>query len=189
MSKIYVKSERVVNARPETVYDVLSDYQWKRPRILTPNFLDYNVERGGRGAGTIVNYRLQAARRERPYRIEVEEPVKGSVISERDTNSSLQTVWTLLPLQDGQQTRVSLVTEWEGSRGVGGFFERTFAPLGLRRIYNTMLSLLEPQVQGQEEEDVVSERRRGPVYLPVVLVIFALVVAFAFVLGKVLRKK
>src|SRR6266567_7408246 len=187
MSKIHVKSERVVNAKPEAVYDVLSDYQWKRPRILTPNFLDYNVERGGRGAGTIVNYRLQAARRERPYRMTVEEPVKGSVISERDTNSSLQTVWTLLPVQDGRQTRVSLVTEWEGSRGVGGFFERTFAPLGLRRIYNNMLSLLEPQVQAQGDDDVVSGRGHGPVYLPVVLAIFGLVVVFAFVVGKVLR--
>ena len=33
-------------------------------------------------------------------------------------------------------------TEWQGGRGVGGFFERTFAPVGLRRIYGEMLDRL-----------------------------------------------
>jgi len=147
MGRIHVESERVVNAKPEEVYAVLNDYKEQRPKILTPNFLDYTVEKGGNGSGTEVRYRLHAARRERPYHMVVDEPVKGKVITERDTNSSLVTTWRLAPLGDGRQTKVHLESEWEGGKGVGGFFERTFAPLGLRRIYGQMLDLLAPQVQ------------------------------------------
>ncbi len=143
MSHIYVKSEKIVDANPEDVYAVISDYREKRPQLLTSNFVDYKVERGGRGDGTVVSYRLHAARRERPYHIQVKEPVKGQVLVENDTNSSLVTTWTVSPIEDGQRTNVRLVTEWEGGSGINGFFERTFAPIGLRRIYNTVLNHLD----------------------------------------------
>jgi hypothetical protein len=46
-------------------------------------------------------------------------------------------------------------SEWEGGTGVGGFFERTFAPLGLRNIYGEILSnlagLLQPSSTALEE--------------------------------------
>lgn len=139
MSHIHVMSERVINAQPEDVYAALTDYKLKRPQILTPNFLDYTVEQGGQGAGTEISYRLRAARRERPYHMLVKEPLQGWVITESDKHSSLVTTWTLSPEDDGLRTRVRVDSEWEGGTGVGGFFERTFAPLGLRRIYNSML--------------------------------------------------
>jgi len=163
MSKIQVKNERVVNAKPEEVYDVIKDYKEKRPLFLTPNFLDYQVEQGGKGDGTVVQYRLQAARRERPYRMRVNEPVRGQVIQERDANSSLVTTWMVSPLEGGQQSKVSIVTDWEGGQGVGGFFERTFAPLGLHRIYDRMLDQLTPLV-GDE-----SAAQKGGVPVPVLL--------------------
>jgi hypothetical protein len=147
MSHIHVKAERIIHAKPEVVHETLSDYRWKRPLILTPNFIDYTVGQGGRGAGTEIHYRLRAARRERSYSMQVEEPLKGLIITERDRNSSLVTVWTLTPVEDGQLTKVQVNSEWEGSTGVGGFFERTFAPLGLSRIYSTILSNLATKVQ------------------------------------------
>jgi Polyketide cyclase / dehydrase and lipid transport len=147
MSRIHVTSERVVDAQPEVVYEVLKDYQVKRPQILTPNFLDYTVEKGGHGTGTEVRYRLRSARRERPYHIRVDEPLKGWVLRERDQNSSLVTTWTLSPENDGQRARIRVDSEWEGGTGVGGFFERTFAPFTLSRIYGKMLEMLRSQVQ------------------------------------------
>lgn len=142
MSHIHVMSERVVDAQPEDVYAALTDYRVRRPQILTQNFLDYTVEQGGEGAGTEISYRLRAARRERPYHILVKEPLKGWVLTESDQHSSLVTTWTLSPEDDGLRTRVRVDSEWEGGTGVGGFFERTFAPLGLRRIYTSMLTSL-----------------------------------------------
>jgi hypothetical protein len=146
MSEIFVKSERIVNARPEEVYAQLIDYR-QRPKILTQNFLDYAVEQGGQGGGTVASYRLAAGGRERPYRMQVEESEKGHIITERDTNSSLVTTWTLQGINGGQQTRVILATTWSGGSGVGGFFERTFAPVGLRRIYAEMLNKLAQAVE------------------------------------------
>ncbi len=42
-----------------------------------------------------------------------------------------------------------MITEWEGGSGIGGFFERTFAPMGLRRIYGSMLSKLASLLQNE----------------------------------------
>jgi hypothetical protein len=139
MSHIHVATELTINAQPKTVYEILSDYKTKRPLMLTPNFLDYIVAQGGKGAGTEVHYRLHAAGRERPYHLRIDVPMEGRIITERDRNSSLVTTWTLDPVNDGQRTKVSVDSEWEGGEGVGGFFERTFAPMGLTRIYDDML--------------------------------------------------
>lgn len=169
MSHIHVMSERVVDAQPEVVYEALTDYKVRRPQILTPNFLNYTVKQGGRGAGTEITYRLRAARRERLYHMLVKEPLKGWVLTESDQNSSLVTTWTLSPEEDGLRTRVRVDSEWEGSTGVGGFFERTFAPLGLRRIYDSMLAsltgLLRPTADtilveiSEDDRDIASSLR------------------------------
>ncbi|SRR6266849_397881 len=158
MSQVFVKNERIIPASPEAVYTVLADYKDKRPLILTPNFLDYKLESGGQGAGTVVTYRLRAGNRERSYRIRVDEVIKGKELVERDRHSSLVTTWTLSPLADGRQTHVQVTTEWEGASGIGGFFERTFAPLGLHRIYDQMLDMLELVV-------VPAEKRNGAVVM------------------------
>ena len=141
MAHIHVQAEQVVNATPEEVYTFLNDYT-KRQQILTENYLNYKVEEGGKGAGTVVTYRLHAANRERGYRIQVSDPGTGKTLQESDAGSSLVTIWTLAPEADGQKTRVQLASDWEGGKGVGGFFEKTFAPLGLRRIYTEILSKL-----------------------------------------------
>lgn len=186
MSHIRVETERVVAARPEEVYSVLSDYKEQRPKILTPNFLEYTVEKGGRGAGTEVRYRLHAARRERPYHIRVKEPLKGTVLTEQDTNSSLVTTWTIMPVQDGQQTNVHIISEWQGGSGIGGFFERTFAPLGLRRIYRTMLASLASLVASPKtNEDVLTGTGETKARLPfgLVLLVLGVIAVGAIVIG------
>lgn len=160
MSRVVAKNERVINAHVQDVYDVLKDYKNKRPLILTHNFLDYKVERGGNGSGTEVSYRLRAANRERPYHLQISEPVKGQVLTEKDRNSSLITVWTLTPQNNGEKTRVNVTTEWEGASGVRGFFERTFAPRGLRSIYSTMFDLLTLLVQPTNNQSTTSEVER-----------------------------
>lgn len=154
MSHILARSERVIEAKPAEVFQALADYKVKRPRILPPNYLDYTIEKGGQGHGTVIRYRMRAAGRERPYEMHVEETVKGQVLTERDEGSSLVTRWNVLPMDDGRKSRVSVESNWEGGRGIGGFFERTFAPLGLSRIYKDILVALafmtQPPAQNQE---------------------------------------
>lgn len=187
MAHIYVKSEKVVNANPADVYTALSDYKEKRPALLTPNFVDYKVEKGGRGDGTVVSYRLHAARRERPYHVQVKEPVKGQVLTENDTKSSLVTTWTVTPLADGQRSKVRVATEWEGGRGVGGFFERVFAPLGVRGVYNRVLDQLSKSVPTTGEPG----RKKGRVgnNLGLFALIFGLVVGAGLGINAWLKRK
>ena len=40
--------------------------------------------------------------------------------------------WTVAPAGPGSS--VTVKTSWQGAGGIGGFFEKTFAPLGLRKI-------------------------------------------------------
>jgi uncharacterized protein YndB with AHSA1/START domain len=146
--QIQVNVERTIPAPRERVHQVLADYAEGHREVLPPsNFLDYKVLQGGWGAGTLISFRLRAGGRERPYEMEVSEPGPGATLVERDRNSSLVTTWTLVPTTDGRATNLKLSTTWEGQGGVGGFFERTFAPRGLRRIYDDLLDRLTEKVR------------------------------------------
>ena len=46
------------------------------------------------------------------------------------------------------RSTVRVVTTWNGAGGIGGFFERTFAPKGLRRIHEGVLANLDGAVRG-----------------------------------------
>ncbi|GHO44913.1 SRPBCC family protein [Ktedonospora formicarum] len=164
MSQIIVTNERIINASPSEVYAVLSDYN-QRQQFLPENFHNYTVEKGGHGAGTVVQYRLHAAQRERDYRLGVEEVIKGRVIRERDFGSSFVITWTLSPENGGSRTRVGVASEWTGGSGVGGFFERTFAPMGLRNIYDNVLDLLNARLTG-EEKPALKTRLSKDLYIP-----------------------
>jgi len=147
MAQVVVQTERLVAASPQRVHAFLADYRNNRPRILSPKyFRDYRVEQGGDGAGTVVSYRLRAGGRDRPYRMQVEEPNDGELLVEHDIDSSLVTTWTLTPIEGGERTLVSLMSRREGAPGIGGFFERMFAPRALRRIYDDVLQRLSTAV-------------------------------------------
>ena len=145
MAHVKATAERTVSAGKQEIYEFISDFREKHPRILTEAFADYAVEEGGKGAGTLVRYRLRAGR-ERPFRMRVEEPEPGSTLKESDEDSSFTTTWRLFP-QGEDRTRVRVVVEWNGARGVAGFFERLFAPAGIRRVYEGVLERLDEVVR------------------------------------------
>jgi hypothetical protein len=113
----------------------------RRSRWLPPNFSDYTVEEGGTGAGTVARYNLKVGNRQRTYRMSVTEPLPESSLRESDTNSSLTTTWTVG--RRGSGSRVDVHVEWQGASGVGGFFERLFAPAALKRVYDDALARLD----------------------------------------------
>ena len=77
--------------------------------------------------------------------MKVDEPEPGRVLREADSESSLVTTFTVDPEGDG--SRVKIETRWNGSKGIGGFFERLFAPLVLRRLYRKELANLDAYVR------------------------------------------
>ena len=149
MSQVVATAERVVHAPAERVRSALADYADTRPRILPEQFSDYVVQAGGVGAGTRVHWRFAAtSKRVREQVVEVTQPTEDTLV-ETDTASSMVTVWTVRPADAATSTStVSVRTTWNGAGGIGGFFERTFAPKGLRRVYLAMLERLDTELAG-----------------------------------------
>jgi hypothetical protein len=138
MATVTARASKVIDVPPERVLEFLRDYRDARPRILTDNYTAYRVEQGGRGNGTVIGYHFAAGGRERDYRLAVAED--GGGLSERDQLSSFVNRWSVAP--DGAGAQVTLESSWQGAGGIGGVFERTFAPAGLRRIHAQMLDKL-----------------------------------------------
>ena len=141
MARIAVSAERTVDAPADTVYRYVADMREHHPRYLPPAFSDFRVESGGVGAGTITRFTVRAGGRTREYRMRVAEPEPGRVPTESDTGSSMVTTTTVSPQGGASLVRIS--TTWDGAGGIGGLFERMFAPRVMRAIYADELDRLD----------------------------------------------
>jgi Polyketide cyclase / dehydrase and lipid transport len=145
MSQVVASTERDVAAPADRVRQALADYAGTRPRILPEQFSGYRVEAGGTGAGTRAGWRFAAtSKRVREQSVDVTAPDEATLV-ETDRNSSMVTRWTVQPAGP-DRSRVAVRTAWNGAGGIGGFFERTFAPRGLVRVYDRMIEALEREV-------------------------------------------
>jgi hypothetical protein len=144
---ISVTAERKVGAPAPTVYGYIADYREHHPKFLPPAFSDWEVESGGVGTGTIVRFALTAGGRTRQNRQQIAEPEPGRVLTESDTGSSSVTTFTVTP--DGDSCTVQINSRWNGASGIGGFFERIFAPPTLRRIITDELARLDAYAREQ----------------------------------------
>lgn len=146
MATITVEQEGSVGAPADVTYRLIADDEHHQ-RFLPDGFSDFEVLEGGVGAGTRHRFKLTAGKRVREYVMRVDEPEPGRVITETDENSSLVTSFVVTP--DGEHCRVLIRTQWEGAGGVGGFFERTFAPKVMRRMYADELERLDRYARDQ----------------------------------------
>ena len=147
MSTVTAAATRTIDAPAAVVFRCLSDFRAHHQRILPPAFSDFRVEEGGTGEGTVVSFVVTAGGRSRRYHMRVAVPESGRVLEEHDTGSSLVTIFTVTP--DGDRTVVRIETTWQGASGVGGFFERLFAPGALKRIYDDELARLDAYAHDQ----------------------------------------
>ncbi|TDC47472.1 SRPBCC family protein [Actinomadura sp. KC345] len=144
MGQVVATAEKTLKASPERVLDALGDYTGVRSRMLTEHFSEYEVREGGRGEGTVVHWKLAAtSKRVRDCLVDVSTRGTDRLV-ENDTNSSMVTTWTVSPATEG--ARVEVMTTWDGAGGIGGFFERLFAPKGLQRIYDAQLAKLDSEL-------------------------------------------
>ena len=146
MGKVETSAERTIDAPAGQVYGYLADMN-QHPRFLPPQFSEFQVEEGGVGAGTVTRFAVTAGGRTREYRMRVTEPEPGRTLVESDANSSLVTTFNVEP--QGERSVVRISTTWDGASGIGGFFERTFAPKAMRRIYLDELERLDAYARDQ----------------------------------------
>jgi hypothetical protein len=118
MGQITVEQEGAVGAPAELTYSLLAD-DAHHQKFLPAAFSNFTVVSGGVGAGTVHSFDINAGGRVRSYVMDVSEPEPGRVLMEKDRGS------------------------WQGAGGIGGFFERTFAPKVLRKLYAEELSRLD----------------------------------------------
>lgn len=144
MGTVTATAETIIHAEPEVVLAALADYRDVRPTILTGNYSDYAVEAGGVGAGTVATWRLQATK-SRVRHVVADITTSDDSVTETDRNSTMVTTFRVSSTSAG--ARVVATTTWQGAGGIGGIFERIFAPLGLRRIHGELLSNLAVRVQ------------------------------------------
>ncbi|MGH6655824.1 MAG: SRPBCC family protein [Actinocrinis sp.] len=146
MGQVRAATSRQIAVSSRAVFEALSDYVTVRPKILPAQYSAYAVREGGVGAGTVASWRLAATeKRVRDVVAQVSQPAALTLV-EADGNSSMRITWTV-----SGQGNVSLVTVdavWNGAGGIGGFFERTFAPKGLNRIHDQVLAGLAAYVEG-----------------------------------------
>ena len=147
MGKITVVQEGAVGAPAALTYRLIADDEHHR-HILPAGFSDFEVLEGGVGAGTLHRFKVTAGGRERQYVMRVDEPEPGRVISETDQNSSLVTTFTVSPAGE-DACAVRIETTWNGAGGIGGFFERTFAPRVMRKMYAEELAKLDAYAREQ----------------------------------------
>ena len=145
MGQITATQTAEIAASPDSVIGALADYSETRPAILPEQYRDYQVISGGNGDGTVVHWILQAtSKRQRDVKATVS--VTPDTITETDANSSMVTTYKVAP--SGAGSTVTATTTWSSNAsGIGGFFEKTFAPKGLGRIQAALLANLKARVE------------------------------------------
>ncbi len=146
MGIINVEQEGPVGAPADLTYRLIAD-DAHHQQFLPEGFSDFEVVEGGVGAGTLHRFKVTAGGRAREYLMRVDEPQPGRVLTETDQNSSLVTTFTVTPAGDTCLVRIQ--TQWNGAGGIGGFFERTFAPRVMRRMYADELAKLDGYAREQ----------------------------------------
>ena len=139
MAKVQASAERVIDAPADKVYSYLADMH-AHQHFLPPAFSDFQVEEGGVGEGTVTRFKVTAGGRTRDYHMRISEPEPGRTLVEKDIESSLVNTFNVQP--QGDKSLVRIATSWDGAAGIGGFFERAFAPRALNRLYLDELSRL-----------------------------------------------
>src|SRR5437773_7574984 len=100
MNTTHVEATLNIDARPEQLYAIITDYRVGHPAILPkPYFTELTVEKGGQGAGTVLWVSLRAFGKDYRYHQLVTEPEPGRVIVETDIETGQYSTFTFEPLE------------------------------------------------------------------------------------------
>jgi hypothetical protein len=153
MNTIKIEYSAVLQARPETIWQVITDYQNAHRAILPkPYFKDMVVEQGGIGAGTIIHTTMTVWGQHYSFHQLVSEPEPGRVLVETDMATGQYSSFTLDALNGGQQTRVTITSVFPREAGIQGWLQSLMQPAITRHIYkkelqNLALYLADPKAR------------------------------------------
>jgi hypothetical protein len=143
MVKHAVSASKLISAPARKVYDIIADYRDGHPRILPkPYFVSLNVEQGGYGAGTVIDFQMQLMGRTQSFHSAITEPEPGRILVETDRNSGAVTTFTVEPRSDGEKAFVTIATTTTVPDGVAGKVQGWLTNRLLRPIYEKELDQL-----------------------------------------------
>jgi len=150
MNTYYVETTAVIDAIPERVYGIITDYHQGHPLILPARyFTGIQVKHGGQGAGTLADVTMSVFGTKVLYQLEVSEPEPGRVLREEDPTAGVVTTFTVEPVNGGSQSQVTIATTAKTSPGLKGWLEKLVNPAIIRRIYREELTQLAVVTQGK----------------------------------------
>ena len=136
MAKHSVSASALISAPAQKVYDLIADYQHGHPRILPkPYFISLEVEQGGYGAGTVINFQMKLVGRIQSFHSNITEPKPGSVLVETDRNTGAVTSFTVEHRSNGQEAFVTITTMTDMPNGILGKIQGWLTTQLLRPIY------------------------------------------------------
>jgi uncharacterized membrane protein len=143
MQQIIVEESAVIGAPTSQVYDIIADYQNGHPHIVPKKyFKSVEVEQGGIGAGTIIRVVTEFLGRQMHYRMLVEEPEKGKILTERDLNTGTITYFIVEQGRSANESVVTIKTEMPVANGLKGMIEKLTTPPLMKKIYREELAQL-----------------------------------------------
>jgi hypothetical protein len=133
----------LISAPVRQVYDLIADYRNGHPRILPkPYFISLNVEQGGYGTGTVINFQMQLMGRIQSFHSVITEPEPGHILVETDMNTGAVTTFTVDPRANGQEAFVTIRTTTTVPDGISGKIQGWLTTQLLSPIYEKELDQL-----------------------------------------------
>jgi Polyketide cyclase / dehydrase and lipid transport len=137
---LVIRESAQMNATPERVYAVISDYRLGHPRILPKQFHSLSVEQGGVGAGTIIRFQVNAFGQRKELRAVISEPEPGRILLEKDLDTGTETTFTVVPAGSGSEVTIS--TKMKMRSGFLGKIQHFVTIRFLRSVYRKELKNL-----------------------------------------------
>ncbi|HMB22936.1 MAG: SRPBCC family protein [Chloroflexota bacterium] len=151
MTKHSVSASTLIAASPKNIYDLIADYRDGHPRILPkPYFVSLDVEQGGYGAGTVINFQMKLMGRLQSFHSAITEPEPGRVLVETVLDSGTVTSFTVDPREGGQHSFVTITTTTEVPDGLIGKIQGWFTTQLLRPVYEKELQQLAAVAKEQD---------------------------------------
>jgi|SRR4026207_259591 hypothetical protein len=136
MAKHSLSASKLISSPAQRVYELIADYRNGHPRILPkPYFVSLDVEQGGYGAGTIINFQMQLMGRIQSFHSTITEPEPGHILVETDMNTGAFTTFTVDPRLGGQEAFVTIATTTNIPDGIVGKIQGWLTSQLLRPIY------------------------------------------------------
>lgn len=150
MAKHSLSASKLISSPAQRVYSLIADYRNGHPRILPkPYFISLDVEQGGYGAGTVINFQMQLMGRTQTFHSAITEPEPGHVLVETDMNTGAVTTFTVDPHLDGQEAFVTISTTTDVPDGIAGKIQGWLTTRLLHPIYEKELDQLADVAKGQ----------------------------------------